>query len=136
MMSKKPDKARETQGPSLNEAGRKLIPALRDRAQMSGRPLPRERTALSIWFWEIDRVLLALIVTLIAIGLVAVAAASPVAAIDRSTTQVAVTPLHYFYRQLMWVLAGLPVMLFVSMLPRDQARRLAMGLAGLFGVML
>jgi cell division protein FtsW len=113
-----------------------LLPSLRDRKPLAGRPLPRERTALSIWFWEIDRVLLALIVVLIAIGLVAVAAASPVAAIDRSTSDVAVNPLHYFYRQVMWVGAGLPVMLFVSMLPRQDARRLAMALAGVFAVML
>lgn len=117
-------------------AANRIIPALRDRAAMANRPLPRERTALSIWFWEIDRVLLALIVVLIAIGLVAVAAASPVAAIDRSTTEVAVNPLHYFYRQIMWVCLGLPVMLVVSMLPRQQARRLAMFLALIFSVML
>jgi cell division protein FtsW len=115
---------------------RKLLPALRDRAHIAGRPLPRERTALSIWFWEIDRVLLALIVVLIAIGLVAVAAASPVAAIDRSTTAVAVNPLHYFYRQIMWVMGGLVVMVFVSMLPRREARRLAMFLAGFFSFLL
>jgi cell division protein FtsW len=112
------------------------LAALRDRRALGSRPLPRERTALSIWFWEIDRVLLALIVVLIAIGLVAVAAASPVAAIDRSTTDVALNPLYYFYRQIMWVAAGLPVMLFISMLPRQQARRLAMFLAGLFSLML
>ena len=29
------------------------------------RTVPRERTALAIWFWEIDRVLLSLIVALI-----------------------------------------------------------------------
>ncbi|HTH26957.1 MAG TPA: FtsW/RodA/SpoVE family cell cycle protein, partial [Sphingobium sp.] len=112
-----------------------LLPTLRDR-KSAGRPLPRERTALSIWFWEIDRVLLALIVVLIAIGLVAVAAASPVAAIDRSTSDVAVNPLHYFYRQVMWVAAGLPVMLFVSMLPRLEARRLAVLLTGVFAILL
>ena len=135
MMSKKPGDGGEAPNP-LNEAGRKLLPAIRDRAQMAGRPLPRERTALSIWFWEIDRVLLALIVVLIAIGLVAVAAASPVAAIDRSTSDVAVNPLHYFYRQIMWVAAGLFVMVFVSMLPRQQARRFAMGLAVFFAALL
>jgi len=113
-----------------------LQPARRDRKPMAGRPLPRERTTLSIWFWEIDRVLLALIVVLIAIGLVAVAAASPVAAIDRSTSAVAVNPLHYFYRQVMWVGAGLLVMLFVSMLPRREARRLAIYSAGLFAFLL
>ncbi|EQB15561.1 cell division protein FtsW [Sphingobium quisquiliarum P25] len=100
------------------------------------RTVPRERTALAIWFWEIDRVLLSLIVALMAIGLVAVAAASPVAAIDRSTSTVSVTPLIYFYRQLMWVFIGLPIMLVISMLPRQQARRLAMFLSAFFIVML
>jgi cell division protein FtsW len=100
------------------------------------RPLPRERTALAIWFWEIDRVLLGLIVTLIAIGLVAVAAASPVGAIDRSTSRVTVDSLHYFYRQLAFVGLGLPLMIVVSMLPRTQARRLAVGLSALFAVLL
>ncbi len=100
------------------------------------RTVPRERTALAIWFWEIDRVLLSLIVALMAIGLVAVAAASPVAAIDRSTAQVAVNPLIYFYRQLIWVFIGLPIMLVISMLPRPQARRLAIFLAVFFFLML
>lgn len=100
------------------------------------RTVPRERTALAIWFWEIDRVLLSLIVTLMAIGLVAVAAASPVAAIDRSTAQIAVNPLIYFWRQLMWVFIGLPIMLIISMLPRPQARRLAIFGCAFFFVML
>ena len=104
--------------------------------QLRGKTVPRERTALAIWFWEIDRVLLSLIVVLMSIGLVAVAAASPVAAIDRSTSAVSVNPLIYFYRQLMWVGIGLPVMLGVSMLPRQQARRLAIALACVFFVML
>ena len=100
------------------------------------RTVPRERTALAIWFWEIDRVLLSLIVTLMAIGLVAVAAASPVAAIDLSTASVAVNPLIYFYRQLMWVFIGLPIMLIISMLPRPQARRLAIFGCAFFFIML
>ena len=100
------------------------------------RTVPRERTALAIWFWEIDRVLLSLIVALMAIGLVAVAAASPVAAIDRSTAQIAVNPLLYFYRQLFFVLLGLPFMLVISMLPRPQARRLAIFGCAFFFIML
>lgn len=95
------------------------------------RTVPRERTALAIWFWEIDRLLLALIIILIAVGLVAVAAASPVAAIDRSTSDVSVEPLVYFYRQLLWVGLGVPIMLGVSMLPKEQARRFAV-IAGIF----
>jgi len=101
-----------------------------------GRTVPRERTALAIWFWEIDRVLLSLIMALIAIGLVAVAAASPVGAIDLSTSKVKVEPLYYFYRQLMWAGVGIPVMLVVSMLPRQQARRLAIIMAIAFTVAL
>ena len=98
--------------------------------------VPRERTALATWFWEIDRLLLALIIILIAIGLVAVAAASPVAAIDRSTTAVSVDPLYYFYRQLMWIVIGVPIMLFISMMPRDAARRFAIRAALVFALVL
>jgi len=96
------------------------------------RTVPRERTALAVWFWEIDRLLLALIIILIAIGLVAVAAASPVAAIDRSTIHVSVDPLIYFYRQLIWVALGVPMMLGISMLPKDTARRFAIVAALVF----
>lgn len=106
---------------------------LRARAR---KPMPRERTALAIWFWEIDRVLLGLIVVLIAIGLVAVAAASPVAAAKLSSTDQTLTPLYYFYRQLMWIALGIPVMIVISMLPRVQARRLAVAVAVLFAVLL
>lgn len=94
--------------------------------------VPRERTALAVWFWEIDRLLLALIFILIAIGLVAVAAASPVAAIDRSTSAVSVQPLIYFYRQIIWVLIGVPMMLGISMMEKERARRTAIVLAAIF----
>jgi len=96
------------------------------------RTLPRERTALAIWFWEIDRVLLSLIAVLIAIGLLAVAAASPVAAVDQSNSRSTLSPLYFFYRQLGFVAIGIPVMLIVSMLPRTQARRFALFLTILF----
>src|SRR3546814_10757509 len=80
---------------------------------------------LGLWFWEIDRVLLLLVSILVAVGLVAVAAASPVAAQKLSTSTASLDPLYYFYRQLMWVIVGVPVMLMVSMLPKPQARRFA-----------
>jgi len=90
------------------------------------KPLPRERTALAIWFWEIDRVLLGLIVVLLAIGLVAVAAASPVGSIKLAKDSGQdVAPLYYFYRQIIWIMVGLPVMFVASMLPRMQIRRMA-----------
>lgn len=82
-----------------------------------------DRTPLGLWFWEIDRVLLLLVSILIAIGLVAVAAASPVSAQKLSTTTTSLDPLYYFYRQIAWVVIGVPVMLAVSMLPKAQAKR-------------
>src|SRR5206468_4624522 len=66
------------------------------------------------------------VAVLIAIGLVAVAAAAPAAGVRYSGTGLTYAPLHYFYRQLMWIVAGLPVMIGVSMLPRDKARRLCL----------
>lgn len=91
-----------------------------------------DRSALGIWFWEIDRVLLLLLTILIAIGLVAVSAASPVAAAKQSTAATTIAPLYYLYRQILWVLVAVPAMLVVSMLPRAQARRLAIYAALVF----
>jgi cell division protein FtsW len=85
-----------------------------------------DRSAVGRWFWEIDRVLLFFVAVLIAIGLVAVAAASPAAGQRYSGAGLTYAPLHYFYRQLIWIMAGLPVMIAVSMLPRDKARRLCL----------
>lgn len=95
------------------------------RFHMQSRLGRSDRTPLAIWFWELDRVLLGLIMTLVAIGLIAIAAASPVAALKHSTDAVSLNSLHYFYRQLIWVGIGVPVMLIVSMLPKEQARRFA-----------
>ena len=84
-----------------------------------------DRSPLGVWFWELDRVLLALMLVLIAIGLLAVAAGSPAGAQRLSSATVQLNPLYFFYRQLMWVIVGVPLMLVVSMYPRDQARRFA-----------
>ena len=84
-----------------------------------------DRSPLGVWFWELDRVLLSLMMVLIAIGLLAVAAASPAGAQRLSSSSTELSSLYFFYRQLMWVLIGVPVMLLVSMSPRDQARRFA-----------
>jgi cell division protein FtsW len=101
-----------------------LVGQLRSRsANRLGRS---DRSAVGRWFWEIDRVLLFFVAVLIAIGLVAVAAASPAAGQRYSGVGVTFAPLHYFYRQLIWIVAGLPVMIGVSMLPRDKARRLSL----------
>ena len=104
---------------------RPIIAATRTVKRRGPRLSRADRTPLGLWFWEIDRVLLLLVSMLVAIGLVAVAAASPVAAQKLSTTTATLDPLYYFYRQLMWVIVGVPVMLAVSMLPKAQAREVA-----------
>ncbi|MEH3107417.1 MAG: putative peptidoglycan glycosyltransferase FtsW [Sphingomonas fennica] len=106
---------------------------MRGRGQRLGRA---DRTALGRWFWEIDRVLLLLVTVLIGIGLIAVAAASPAAGQRYSNASLTFPPLYYFYRQLVWIGLGVPVMIGTSMLPKALARRLALAGAGLFLLML
>jgi cell division protein FtsW len=84
-----------------------------------------DRSPLSVWFWELDRVLLSLFLVLIAIGLLAVAAASPATAQRLSTSTTQLPPLYFFYRQLGWLILALPLMFMVSMYPREQARRIS-----------
>ena len=95
-----------------------------------------DRSPLGRWFWEIDRVLLLAVAILIAIGLVAVAAASPAAAARYSGGNVTFTPLYYFYRQLIWLVLAVPVMVAVSMLSKNTARRLCLLGAGVLTLLL
>jgi len=95
-----------------------------------------DRSPLGVWFWELDRVLLALMLVLIAIGLLAVAAGSPAGAQRLSSSTTQLNPLYFFYRQLFFVLLGVPLMLFVSMYPREQARRFALAGFGIFFTLL
>ena len=107
------------------------------RPKVQGTRLGRsDRSALGRWFWEIDRVLLLLVAVLISIGLIAVAAASPAAAQRYSGGDVSFAPLHYFYRQLVWIVLAIPVMIGVSMLPKSRARRLCLAGAAFFTVLL
>jgi cell division protein FtsW len=95
-----------------------------------------DTSALGRWFWEIDKVLLLLITVLIAIGLIAVAAASPAAAQRYSGGNVRFNELYYFWRQLAWIALGIPVMIGISMMPRERARRLSLVGAAFFFVLL
>jgi len=94
------------------------------------------KTRAGMWFWEVDRVLLTLALLLIAIGLVAVAAASPATARRYSDASHVMAPMYYFWRQLVWVCICVPVLVTVSMLPVTLARRLALIGAGVFLVCL
>ena len=102
-----------------------------------GKQLGRANTSRAgMWFWEVDRVLLLLAFLPIAIGLVAVAAASPATARRYSGAGHTVPTMYYFWRQLMWVCASVPVLIGVSMLPEKAARRMALIGAGVFVLLL
>ena len=95
-----------------------------------------DRSPIARWFWEIDRVLLLLLAVLIGIGLIAVAAASPAVAQRYSGGSVRVPELYYFTRQLAWIALSLPVMIAISMMPRERAKQMSLAGAGLFLLML
>ena len=112
----------------------RLEPGLR--ARLKDRGGRGDQSPLGTWFWDTDRVLLLLTFALIAIGLLAVAAASPASAVRYSGEQFKIPPLYYFWRQVMWVGVSLPVLIVLSMLPVAAARRAAViGTAG-FSAML
>lgn len=87
------------------------------------------RSELLIWWREIDRVLLGLIMALVVIGTVAVAAASPASAHRMSTSAKKLGDLYFFWIHLRWVAVGLVAMFFASVLPKEAARRGAILLA-------
>jgi cell division protein FtsW len=95
-----------------------------------------DKSPLARWFWTIDRPLLAMLLVLIGIGIIAVAAASPAAALRLSGGTTEVPPLFFLQRQLMWVAAGVPLMLGLSMLSKETARRVSLGGFGLFLLLL
>ncbi|WP_411197594.1 FtsW/RodA/SpoVE family cell cycle protein [Sphingomonas sp. C3-2] len=110
--------------------------AKRPKAKLMSRFGRDNHSPLSMWFWEIDRVLLLFVTLLLSIGLIAVAAASPAAAERYSDASTRFEPLHYFWRQLAWVVLSVPVMLIVSALPKDAARRMALIGAVIFTALL
>src|SRR3982751_3140086 len=94
-----------------------------------------DTSAIGRWFWEIDKGLL-LLAVLIAIGLIAVAAASPAAGQRYSGGNVRFSELYYFWRQLAWIALGIPVMIGISMMSRERARRISLFGAAFFFVLL
>lgn len=97
-----------------------------------------KRSEWAIWWREIDRVLLALVLILMAIGAAAVAAASPASSRRLSTAGVRLDDLHFFYLHLRWQLLGLVTLVAASRMSRETARRagIVLGSAMLVGLML
>lgn len=100
------------------------------RAQTSQRAHRNRRSEIAIWWREIDRTLLFLVLSLMAIGTAAVAAASPASARRLSTAQQSLGDLHFFALHIRWQLLGLAAMAGASMLSKDAARRFGILLAG------
>ncbi len=104
--------------------GRPYVPRLGEAAPSHQRRRLDKRSQLRIWWREIDRVLLTLILLLMAVGCLAVAVASPAGAESlnrRFGTNVG--ELFYFWQHLRWLFLGVLTMLGVSMVPREWARR-------------
>lgn len=100
---------------------------------------PRNRRGeLAIWWREIDRVLLGLVLLLMALGTLAVAAGSPASAQRLSTARERLDDLHFFYIHLRWQFLGLMAMFGAALLSRDMARRagILLGAAMLIGLFL
>ena len=103
------------------------------RASESEKRTPRFRQdrkrELRIWWREIDRWLLFFVLLLMAVGTLAVAAASPASAHRLSTTDVTLPDLYFFWAHVRWQVLGVLVMLGTSLLPRELMRRGAILLA-------
>lgn len=112
----------------MSPAERPYIPRAGRRAHAPARRKSHP-AQLRIWWREVDRVLLGLVIALMAFGAVAVAAASPASARRLSIAAEQLPPLYFLTRHLMWQFVGVAVMLAVSMLSRESARRLAVVIA-------
>jgi len=120
----------------MTDIMRETAPPKGFRSRVDERLGRANRGPVAMWFWELDRVLLLLAFLLIAIGLVAVAAASPATAQRYSGGTHQLATMYYFWRQVMWVALSVPVMLVVSMMPTAVARRFALGACALFLLLL
>ncbi|MBB4858466.1 cell division protein FtsW [Novosphingobium chloroacetimidivorans] len=94
------------------------------------------RSAFAIWWQEIDRVTLGLVLVLMAIGTVSVAAASPASARRLSTSAKHLSDLHFFAIHLRWQALGLVALFVSSTLSKDTARRLGIMVSGVMIVAL
>jgi cell division protein FtsW len=79
---------------------------------------------ISRWFWEVDRLLLTLLMLLMCLGLVLVlGASSPQAHRLMRAKQVVISELHFFNRQLAFALLAVAAMIAVSFTSRLWIRR-------------
>ncbi len=102
-----------------------FIPPHGDRPFHPPVPATRKFTELArIWWREVDRGLLFLVLLLMALGTLAVAAAAPAASEQLGRRGVEVGEFYYLRKHMMWQIMGIAGMIGVSFLNRDAARRL------------
>ena len=110
-------------------ASQPYIPRAGERAPAAEKFRGSRSAELKIWWREVDRVLLFLILLLMAIGTAAVAAASPASARRLSTASVQLPDLYFYWAHLRWQFLGVITLIGASMLSRDNARRVGIVLA-------
>jgi cell division protein FtsW len=94
------------------------------------------RSEIAIWWQEIDRGVLALVLILIGIGAIAVAASSPASARRLSTAHETLPELHFFFLHMRWLLLGIAAMLWASTRSKDSARRIGIVISAAMLVLL
>ncbi|HTK71323.1 MAG TPA: FtsW/RodA/SpoVE family cell cycle protein, partial [Croceibacterium sp.] len=104
-------------------AARPYIPRPGERAPVAPRFKQSRATRLRIWWREIDRVLLALVLAVMVLGSIAVAAASPASARRLSGAEGKLDDLHFLWGHLVYQAVGLAAMFGISLAPREWARR-------------
>ncbi len=104
-------------------AHRPYIPRPGERGAPAQRFPTSRRRQLGIWWRELDRVLLFMVLGLMTLGAIAVAAASPASARRLSTGATDLGDLYFFWLHLRFQFLGLLVLLGTSILPRELVRR-------------
>ena len=91
-----------------------------------------DRTALSEWWWTVDRALLAALAALMVIGIILCLAASPAVAARLNISD----PFHFVNRQVVFLLPAAVVMILTSFLTPRALRRVCVGVFLVFLVLL
>ena len=86
-----------------------------------------DRSLVGVWWWTVDKWLLASTLLLMTLGILMVMAASPAVA-----SLINLSPQHFIVRQVVYLIPALVIMLLVSMLEPRPIR--ALSLVGLFSV--
>jgi cell division protein FtsW len=115
---------------------RPYIPRPGERSAQPARFPRSRRRQLQIWWRELDRTLLFLVLILMTLGAISVAAASPASA-RRLSGETRLGDLYFFWLHLRWQFLGVLVLLGTSAMPRELVRRGAIVLsAAMIGAML